>query len=366
MNSISFARGIPAPDLLPVEELAESAKAALRRAGATALNYGAPGGYEPLRDWIAERHGVDRRRVVVTNGSLQAFNFAARHFAGEGATFLVEAPCYDRSLVILRRVGAAVEAIHQTEGGLDLDALSTALERTSGTRVVYTIPTFQNPSGRTLARESRARLLELARDAGALVLEDDPYRLLRFEGETVPTLFELAGGDAVLFLTSFSKTVAPGLRVGYLILPESLVPAIEGFVLESYVSPSIFAQAVLFEFLAGDLLEPNLERVRAGLRGRRDAMLRALARELPGEARWNEPEGGYFLWLELPPGVGAASLLARAAEAGVTFIPGSDFYVDRGGEEAARLAFSFASPAEIEDGVARLGRLVREAAAVAV
>jgi 2-aminoadipate transaminase len=197
------------------------------------------------------------------------------------------------------------------------------------------------------------------------VLEDDPYGLVRYEGEPLPTLHSLAP-DRVVYSSSFSKVIAPGARVGYFVLPAALVAPYEAVAVQTYLTPALVSQATVHEFLRRGRFEPNLERVRAGLRGRRDAMLRALARELPGEARWNEPEGGYFLWLELPPGVGAASLLARAAEAGVTFIPGSDFYVDRGGEEAARLAFSFASPAEIEDGVARLGRLVREAAAVAV
>jgi DNA-binding transcriptional MocR family regulator len=365
MSTISFARGMPGPDLLPIDELGDCARAALERDGATALNYGPPAGYGPLRDWIAERHGVDPARVLVTNGSLQAFNFAARHFVASGARIFVEAPSYDRSLSILRRLGADIEPIPLCSDGLDVDALAEALERSAGPALIYTIPTFQNPSGRTLSRENRDRLLALARDRGAAILEDDPYGLLRFEGEALPRLFELAGGEGVVFLSSFSKTVAPGIRVGYLLLPEELVPAIEAFVLENYVSPVVFVQAALHEFLRSGRFEPNVERIRAGLRARRDAMLAALERELPEGASWNEPEGGYFLWLDLPAGVRGDELLEDATAAGVTFVKGADFYVDGGGEEAVRLAFSFATPAEIEEGVARLGRLVREAAAVA-
>jgi 2-aminoadipate transaminase len=362
---ISFARGIPGPDLLPIEEFAESARAALARDGATALNYGPPGGYAPLREWIADRHGVEPSRIVVTTGSLQGFNFVARHTVAADGRFFVEAPCYDRSLSILRRLSANVEAIPLGEDGLDVDALAVALERAPGPALVYTIPTFQNPSGRTLSLANRRRLLDLVRERGATLLEDDPYGLLRFEGERLPSLFELAGGEDVLFLTSFSKTVAPGIRVGYLILPPDLVPAIEGYVLENYVSPSIFVQAALDEFVRAGRLEPNLERVRAGLLARRDAMLAALERELPAGAIWNRPEGGYFLWLDLPDGIAVDSLLAESTGAEVTFIKGSDFFFDVGGQESARLAFSFELPEQIDEGIRRLGRLIREAAAVA-
>ncbi|MBD0290083.1 MAG: PLP-dependent aminotransferase family protein [Thermoleophilia bacterium] len=364
MQEISFARGIPGPDLLPVAELGECARRASERDGARALNYGPPSGYPPLREWVARRHAVDPRRVVLTTGSLQGFNFLARHLVGRGARVFVEAPCYDRSLGILRSLGADAHEVPLVGDGLDVEELERGLAGAAAGAAVYTIPTFQNPSGRTLARERRERLLVLAAEAGALVVEDDPYGLLRFRGEPVPTLFELARGDGVVFLSSFSKTVAPGLRVGYLILPQELVRPVEELVLENYVSPSIFVQAALHEFLAGDTFETNLQRVREGLRARRDAMLTALARDFPDDASWNEPEGGYFLWLDLPSGLSAAALLERATEAGVTFVKGSDFYLGDGGQESARLAFSFASTAEIDEGITRLAGLVREASSV--
>jgi 2-aminoadipate transaminase len=361
MDVISFARGFPGPDLLPLAEFGECARRAIERDGARALNYGPPGGYPPLRDWIAARHGVDPARVFVTNGSLQGFHFVARHFAEAGTRFFVEAPCYDRSLAILRRLRADAHAIELADDGLDVDALAREL---GAGDVVYTIPTFQNPSGRTLSHENRVRLLELVRERGALVFEDDPYGELRFEGDALPRLFELARGEGVVFLSSFSKIVAPGIRTGYVILPAELAPAVEAQILTTYVSPGIFVEAALHEFLTSGAFEPNLERVRAGLRERRDAMLAALARDFPDGAAWNEPQGGYFLWLDLPAGVDAASLHPRASEAGVQFIKGSDFYLGAGGEEAVRLAFSFARPAEIDEGIARLVRLVREASAI--
>jgi 2-aminoadipate transaminase len=358
---ISFARGMPGPDLLPIAAFGDCAREALERDGATALQYGPPGGYPPLKQWIAEQHSVDPARVIVTNGSLQGFAFTARHFVQSGSRFFVEAPCYDRSLSILRKLGAEVEQVELADDGLDVDAIAGSLREGD---VVYTIPTFQNPSGRTLSLENRRRLLDLAADRSAIVFEDDPYGMLRFEGDAIPRLFELSDGSTI-FLSSFSKTVAPGIRTGYLIVPEELVPAIEELVLSNYVSPAIFVEAALLEFLTSGRFEPNLETVRDGLRLRRDSMLAALAREMPEGARWNQPEGGYFLWLDLPSGVVADTLLARAGEVDVVFIKGADFFFHGGGEESARLAFSFATAHEIDEGITRLGRLVREASAVA-
>ena len=361
MALISFARGMPGPDLLPIAAFGDCAREALEHDGATALQYGPPGGYPPLKQWVAEQHGVDPARVMVTNGSLQGFAFTARHFVQSGSRFFVEAPCYDRSLSILRKLGAEVEQVELADDGLDVDAIAGSLREGD---VVYTIPTFQNPSGRTLSLVNRRRLLDLAADRGATVFEDDPYGMLRFEGDSIPRLFELSEGSTV-FLSSFSKTVAPGIRTGYLILPEELVPAIEELVLSNYVSPAIFVEAALLEFLTSGRFEPNLETVRDGLRIRRDAMLAALTREMPEGTAWNQPEGGYFLWLDLPSGVATDTLLARAGEEDVVFIKGADFFFHGGGEEAARLAFSFATAHEIDEGITRLGRLVREAAAVA-
>jgi len=365
MTAISFARGFPGPDLLPTDAFGECAKAALARDGATALNYGPPLGYLPLREWLAERHGVSVERVMITNGSLQAFNFIARHHVEAGARIFVEAPCYDRSLLILRRLGADVTPIPLCDDGIDLDVLEPALAAQSGPSLVYTIPTFQNPSGRTLSEPNRHRLLDLARAHDATILEDDPYGLLRFAGEGLPRLFELAGGEGVMFLSSFSKTVAPGIRVGFALLPEELMGTMQSLVFENYVSPVMFVEATLHEFVTRGRFDPNVDRVRAGLRIRRDAMIAALAREMPAGTTWNEPDGGYFLWVDLPDGVSGEALLAQADGAGVTFVKGADFFVDGGGEAAIRLAFSYATAEEIDEGIARLGRLVREAAAVA-
>jgi len=240
--------------------------------------------------------------------------------------------------------------------GLELPALEDALRAGTKPAFLYTIPTFQNPSGRTLMVERRRRLIELAREHDLLVLEDDPYGLVRFEGDAPPTLFELDDGERVVYSSSFSKTIAPGLRVGYFVLPRTLEQELEALAVSTYITPVLLGQATVFEFLRRGNLEPNLERVRLLLGERRDAMLEALEQQLPS-GRWSRPQGGYFVWLELPEQIDAAALLDRAAESGITFVPGMDF----GGEpNTARLAFSFVSPEEIREGVQRLAALVEE------
>ena len=358
MDTISFARGIPAPECLPVEELAACAQAAVERDGATVLSYGSSAGYGPLREWIAERHGVDSARVLVTNGSLQGMVFLAERFAGERV--LVEEPTYDRPLKILAAHGVETVPVAMDDEGLDLAALAEALESGGKPAFLYTIPTFQNPSGRTLSVERRHRLAAVAREHELLVLEDDPYGLVRFDGEAPPTLFELEGGTRVAYSSSFSKTIAPGLRVGYFVLPSALERELEALATSTYITPVLLGQATVFEFLRRGNFEPNLERVSTVLGARRDAMLEALERELP-DSRWSRPQGGYFVWLELPEGADAGALLERATAAGVTFVPGADF---GGAPNTARLAFSFVSPDEIREGVRRLAALVREPLAV--
>jgi 2-aminoadipate transaminase len=343
MEPISLARGVPATECLPLEELADCARAAIERDGATVLNYGPSGGYGPLREWIADRHRVDPQRVVLTNGSLQGFRFLAELLAPNG-TVVVEAPTYDRPLRILAELDAEVICVPLDEE----PAIDTAA-------FLYVIPTFQNPTGRTLSRERRKRLASLAK-GGLLVLEDDPYGLVRFEGKPPPTVFELARGEDVVYSSSFSKTVAPGLRVGYLVLPSALAERVEASATATYITPALLSQATIYEFLRRGSFEPNLERVCGLLRARRDAMLSALERHL-SEATWSVPEGGYFVWVELPPGVAASDLRPD----GVTFVPGSDFFCGPGGENALRLAFSYESPAAIEEGVRRIASAVRAA-----
>jgi 2-aminoadipate transaminase len=343
VEPISFARGVPAPECLALEELADCARAAIERDGATALNYGPAGGYAPLREWIADRHRVEPERVVLTNGSLQGFRFLAELLSPTG-TVIVEAPTYDRPLKILAELDAEVICVPLDEE-----------PAVNGGAFLYTIPTFQNPTGRTLSKERRKGLADRARD-GLLVVEDDPYGLVRFEGKPPPTVFELAQGQNVVYSSSFSKTVAPGLRVGYLVLPNALAERVVAAATASYITPALLSQAIVYEFLRSGAFEPNLDRINGLLRERRDAMIGALERHLP-EATWTVPEGGYFVWLDLPDGIAASDLRAE----GVTFVPGSDFFCGPGGESALRLAFSYESPSAIEEGVRRLASALRAA-----
>ncbi len=359
MTLISFARGAPAPECLAVELIADCARAAIERGGAAVLSYGPGGGYAPLREWLAERHGVEPGRVILTSGSLQGFVFIAQRIA-PGRRVLVEGPTYDRPLKILAALGAEIVALPMDEEGLDPDALERELEAGPEPAFLYTIPTFQNPSGRTLSAERRRRIVELAERYDLLVLEDDPYGLVRYEGEAPPLMFELEGGERVAYSSSFSKTVAPGVRVGYFVLPEGLAAAIEEVAVSTYISPPALTQATVHELIARGAFEPNLERVCGLLRGRRDAMLEALERELPAGTSWSRPEGGYFLWVTFPEGVDAGELLVRALEAGVAFVRGADFFPAGSGEgaRAARFAFSFESPERIAEGVALLAELL--------
>jgi 2-aminoadipate transaminase len=363
---ISFARGAPAPELIPSDELADCAHEVAKRDGAKVFAYGPGGGYQPLREWLAERHGVPAGRVVLTVGGLQGFVFyAAEQLARRPGRVLVEAPSYDRPLKVLAREGAELVALPMDEEGLDPEALEAELRgRPDAPSFLYTIPTFQNPSGRTLSAERRARLVELAREHDLAVLEDDPYGLVRFEGESPPSLLELEGGTLVTYTSSFSKTVAPGVRTGWFVLPEADAPGFEERAVSTYISPPFLPEAIVWEYVRRGRFEPNLERVRGELRARRDAMLGALERHFGAAATWSTPEGGYFVWLDLDE-VDIADLAARAEAAGVAIVPGSAFFPPGSGlgRSSARLAYSYETPARIAEGIELVASLTPIAAA---
>ena len=356
---ISFARGAPSPECLDPALVADCAQAVLARDGKTVLAYGAGGGYGPLRELLAERHDVDPGRVFLTTGGLQGFVFfTAAQLARRPGRVLVEGPTYDRPLKILREQEAEVVALPMDDEGLDPDALETELARGGEVSFLYTIPTFQNPSGRTLGEDRRRRLVELAQEYDLDVLEDDPYGPVRYEGTAPASLHAMEGGERVTFTSSFSKTVAPGLRVGWFVVPEKLRAAYEDRAVSTYISPPLLSQAIVHEIHVRGQFEPNLDRIRAILGAQRDAMLEALERELGDRATWSRPEGGYFLWLDVGDGADTGDLLARASAEGVTFVRGADFFPGAGGETAARLAFSYELPDRIAEGVRILARLL--------
>jgi 2-aminoadipate transaminase len=361
---ISFARGVPSPDMFPLARLAESARRAVENDGRVALNYGPPSGYGPLRDWLGNRHGVPAERIFITPGSLIGLNFLVSYFCREGGRVIVEAPTYDRMLHSLEAAGAEIVAVDRGKDGLDLDALRRLTGSGPRPKVLYVLPTFHNPTGLTLTLAQRRQLAELALEQEVLVFEDDPYGLLRLEGEPLPyvhaLLRDLGGDHLALFSSSFSKTVAPGLRVGYVILPETLVAAFELIATRTYVSPPLLPQAQLYDFLATGGLEPQLEFLQSFLRPRRDVLLKGLEDEMPEGTQWTRPEGGYFLWLELPSELDTVELSERAGAAGVAFVPGTSFFHDDRGRESARLSYSYPSVEEIRVGASRLADVVRK------
>ena len=360
MPPISFARGAPSPACLDAGLLATCAAAALERDGSAILSYGPGGGYGPLRELLGERHGVGSGRVFATTGGLQGFAlYSTVQLQRRPGRVLVEAPTYDRPLKLLRWHDAEVVGIPMDDEGLDPDALEAELRRGGDVSFLYTIPTFQNPSGRTLGEERRRRIVALCEAYDLHVLEDDPYGLVRYEGEAPPSIHSLEGGERVTFTSSFSKTVAPGLRVGWFVVPEAMRADYDDRAVSTYISPPLLPQAIVHELFDRGEFEPNLDRIRGILRPQRDSMLAALEAELAGRARWSTPSGGYFVWVELGDRVDTGELLPRAAEAGVTFVRGADFFVaPPGGAGAARLAFSYEPPDRIAEGIGTLASLL--------
>jgi DNA-binding transcriptional MocR family regulator len=360
-TTISFARGWPSTDLLPNDRIRQATEQALGKTGTDILNYGAPDGYAPLRGWIANRYGVTASQVLLTNGSLQGLAFLSEHLFGNSTgDAVVEAPTYDRALLILRRFGATAHTVPLTPDGLDVSHLEERLRAGFKPRLVYTIPNFQNPAGVTMGTPSRERLVHLADQYGFYILEDDPYRDIRFEGVQKPTLLSLDKAHRVIYATSFTKSVAPGLRVGALLLPDELHVAIKKLAMDTYVAPGQFAEAVLFEYIQAGQFEPGLATISAALKARRDAMVAALRRELGDrvEFRFGIAEGGYFLWIRLP-GVDTDGLAARAEAAGCPVVRGTACYPDRsGGGDELRLAFSASQPEQMAPGIERLARCV--------
>jgi len=356
--TISFARGAPSLDIVDVDGLREAAARALESDPGAATAYGTSVGYLKLRAWIAEKHGVAPENVIVTNGSMQADAFLFEQLVGAGDEVVVERPTYDRTLLSLRKRGARVHAVELQPDGIDTDALGRLLEGPTGVRpkLAHVIPNFQNPAGYTLSAAKRRTLLWLAAEHGFVVFEDDPYVELRFEGEPLETMLSM-DPERVVYASSFSKTVCPGIRVGYLVGPRELIASVAELATNTYISPSMVAQAIVYEFCASGAIERSIATVKTALAQRADALAQALRRELP-EAEFVAPQGGYFMWVTLPPGTDVASLFKVAAERGVAFVKGTDFLLE-GGENTLRLAYSGVTPEQIDEGVTRLAAAYR-------
>jgi 2-aminoadipate transaminase len=376
---ISFAGGLPAPECFPAEELALAAERVLATQAARALQYGPTEGYPPLRALVAalmRERGLPATpdQVLITNGSQQALDMIGKLLIDPGDPVLVEDPTYVGALQAWRPYRPRFVALPLDEAGLRIDALERALEDLGRVgqrpKFLYLVSCFQNPTGVTLAADRRAALIALAARHALPVIEDDPYGELRYSEAALPALAALDAARwgalrHVVYLSTFSKVLAPGLRVGWVLAPtplqQQLVQAKQGLDLHS----GSLAQAIAYEACRDGLLARQIARIRRVYCARRDAMLRALERTMPPGVDWTEPDGGMFLWVRLPPALDAGELLQRALERNVAFVPGAAFYANGGGAQTLRLNFSHATPARIEEGIARLAEAIADLQAVA-
>jgi DNA-binding transcriptional MocR family regulator len=361
-DTISFARGAPSLDIIDVDGLKEAAARAFTNDPGGTTAYGTSIGYVPLRAWIAERHSVDPSQVLVTNGSMQADAFLFDHFVSDGDAVVVERPTYDRTLLSLRGRGADVRMVELEHDGIDTSGLAQLLGDGLKPTLAHIIPNFQNPAGYTLSREKRDSLLDLAREHDFVIFEDDPYVALRFSGETLPTMLSLDRDDKVVYASSFSKTVCPGIRVGYLVGPAEVIAAIAKRATNTYISPNMVAQSIVHEFCVSGAIDRSIETVKTALAERVDVLAEALTTHLP-EARFTPPQGGYFMWVALPEGSDVDAIFAAANERGVAIVKGTDFLLE-GGHNTLRLAYSGVTVDQIDEGVRRLADAVHAVSGV--
>jgi 2-aminoadipate transaminase len=368
---ISFGGGMPAPDVFPTEEFREACDRVLRDQGSQALQYGPTEGYRPLRELITRhsaRYGIDVTpdNVLVTSGSQQALDLLGKILINPGDHILVESPTYLGALQAWSAYGAEYVTVPMDEYGMVTDALEEALR--SGPKFIYVLPNFQNPSGVTLALERRKKLIELADRYGVPIVEDDPYGQLRYEGDHLPSVVVLDGqfrntGEAcyrgnVIYLSTFSKILAPGIRLAWVVAPpvviRKLVQAKQGADLHT----ASFNQMVAYEVSRGGFIDQHVKVIRKVYGERRNAMLAAMDGYFPPGVDWTHPEGGLFLWATLPENLNAAEVLKAAIQQRVAFVPGAPFFPLGGGHNTMRINFSYASPEKIQEGIARLGRVL--------
>ncbi|WP_247728947.1 PLP-dependent aminotransferase family protein [Halovivax limisalsi] len=366
-DAVSLAFGFPSPDALPIEALSNSVDAVLDDEGAQALQYGGGRYADRLESWVETRaldRGIDldSRSVLLTNGATHALDSTCRAFLEPGDVVAVEAPTFMGSIRVFENFGVDVVGTPLDEAGLDVEVLADRLDRRRREgrpipKLVYTIPNFQNPTGATLPRDRRERLLELAERFDFAIVADDAYGDLRYAGDPEPPLAALDDDGRVIRIESFAKTIAPGVRLGWLVAPTPIREAIGAL---AAGGTNTFTRSAVGHYCTEGAFDAALPDLRAAYAKRRDRLLAALDRTMPPEATWSEPDGGFFVWLELPATVDTGDLLDAAIDAGVTFLPGSTFYPDDRGANALRLSFSYAGPAEIEAGIEALGAAIDE------
>ena len=367
---ISFAGGLPATDMLPMTEVQEACQRVLAEHGAHALQYGPTQGYRPLREMITRhtaRYGITITpdNVLVTSGSQQALDVLGKVFLNPGDRILVEAPTHVGALQAWQSYQAEYVSVPVDAEGLHIDFLEAALR--SGPKFLYVLPNFHNPTGVTLSLARRLKLIAQADHYGVPIIEDDPYGQLRYAGEHIAPLAVLDGrsharadlastySGNVLYLSTFSQTLAPGLRLGWMIAPTDVMPRLVQAKQGADLQTSLFLQMVAYEVARGGFLDHHVRELRVIYRERRDAMLMALRHSFPPEATWTEPQGGLFVWVTLPPTLDATAVLQEALAAHVAFAPGTAFFAHGGGQHMMRLNFTCMGPDRIEEGIQRLG-----------
>jgi 2-aminoadipate transaminase len=370
---ISFAGGLPAPDVFPVEQFREACNYVLDHFGPQALQYSTTEGYRPLREMIARhtaRYAVEvtADNILITSGSQQALDFIGRLFLNRGDYIVVESPTYLGALQAWNAYGAQYIPVRADEDGMIVDELEDALR--IGPKFIYILPNFQNPSGSTLSLERRHKLVELADKYGVPIVEDDPYGQLRYEGDHIPSVVSLDseyrgpnGGHYsgnVIYLSTFSKLLAPGLRLAWVIAPPEVIRKLVMTKQAADLHTSSFNQYVAHEVAKGGFLDEHVKVIRATYKERRDVMFEMMEEVFPQGVTWSKPKGGMFLWGILPEGMDAAEVLRRALERKVAFVPGGAFHPRGGGENTMRINFSYSSPDVIREGVIRLGTTLKE------
>lgn len=366
-EAVPLSFGRPYPAAFPEDDLIGAITDVFDEEAEDALQYGGGEYADLLADAVVDivgNRGVECTpdEVVLTNGAKHALDIVCRTFLDPGDLIATESPTYMTGLRLFRDYGVDIEGYGMDADGLDVDALAADLETRAGNgdpipTLVYTVPNFQNPTGKTLSRERRTRLLELAETYDFLILEDDPYGELRFDGEDPPLLKELDESGRVIHVNTFSKTVGPGLRTGWILADEPVAARLERM---NPGGTNVFTQSLIARYWDADRYEENVAEVCEGYEKRRDAMLEALETHMPPGTDWNDPDGGYFVWIRFPEGVDAEAMVPDAADRGVTYLPGSVFHPGEGGRRNARLSFSHPSPERVEEGIARLAAAVRE------
>ena len=367
-DMISFGGGFPAPDVFPVEEFKRACNYVLEHKGAEVLQYGGTDGYVPLREMITRHNNrvgihVNINNILITSGSQQALDLLGKIFINRGDRILVESPTYLGALQAWNAYGAEYVTVPVDEYGMKTDALEEALR--IGPKFIYVLPNFQNPTGTTLSLERRLKLIELADRYGVPIVEDDPYGQLRYEGEDLPAVeildskMRVQNGTYtgnVIYLSTFSKILAPGLRLAWVIAPEGVISKLSLAKQGTDLHTSTFNQIVAHEVGQHGFIDRHVEVIKATYRERRDAMLESLEENMPEGVHWTHPEGGLFLWLTLPEQFNSTEMLAEAIKENVAFVPGEFFHPDGSGKNTMRLNFSFCPPDKINEGISRLGK----------